>query len=181
MAYLCEISPNQRVYLDNLGNQTVVTLMTGRVGQQQQASNSFLTGVWVSPPELFAAPQGAMIIVNTAQGEYTIQLQGGSMNIVSASGIATSQQQMQMEQVEPSSVPPMQPMQPMQPMTMGNMQMNTNPMEMRMGNMQMRMIESSQPPPVSQPVQITRKFCSQCGFAFEPGDRFCSSCGHRLV
>lgn len=204
MAYMCEISPNQRVYLDCQGNNTVVTMMTGGLGQQQQASNAFPTGEWVTPPEMFAAPQGMVIKIKTAQGDYYIQLQGGSMNVVNASGIAGSEQ-VQMHQVELPSVtpmtpmPPMQPimapMTPMQPMTMGNMQMNNHPMEMRMGNMQMRMGEPGQPPqsaqsappqetPLTQPsqsVQATRKFCSQCGFALEASDRFCSGCGHRLV
>jgi hypothetical protein len=83
----------------------------------------------------------------------------------------------------------MQPMQPMQPMQMGNMQMNNQPMEMRLGNMQMRMGEIGQPdssvrvtPPVptTQPGQAIRKFCSQCGVAVAASDRFCASCGHQL-
>lgn len=193
MAYMCEISPGQRVYLDSQGNSTVVTLMTGGSGQQQQASSSFQTGSWVSPPEIFAAPQGAVIKVNTVQGESYIQLQGSSITLSSASSVAPSQQ-MQVHQVNVPPAPtmtPMQPMQPimppMQPMQMqpmvGNREHNA-PMEMRMGNMQMRMGEVGQPPqaaPVNPPVQATRKFCSQCGVAVEVSDRFCSSCGHRLA
>jgi zinc-ribbon domain len=194
MAYLCEISPNQRIYLDCQGNNTIVTVMMGSPGQQQQSSNSFATGEWVSPPELFAASQGAVIKVSTAQDNYYIQVQGSSISLTTAACIDASQQ-MQIHQTDAPSAPPMTPMQPMQPMTMG-MQMTHNPMEMRMGNMQMRMGESGQPassvqstPPAqstpteqsAQSPQATRKFCSQCGVTVEASDRFCSSCGHRLV
>jgi hypothetical protein len=186
MAYMCEISPNQRVYVENQGNSTIVTLMTGGPGQQQQASNSFQTGRWVSPPEMFDVSQGVAILIATPQGEHYIRIQGSSMTLGNNSDVAASQQ-MQMHQADAPSAPsmtPMQPMQPMQPMKMGNMEINNNPMEMRMGNMHLRMGEPIQPAqstPPAQSAQPTRKFCSQCGVAVEPSDRFCSNCGHRLV
>jgi zinc-ribbon domain len=188
MAYMCEISPGRQVYIDAQGNNTIVTVMTGGPGQQQQASNSFQTGHWVSPPEMFEIPQGVAIKIRTTQGEHYIRIQGGSMTLGNDSGVAASQQ-MQMHQADAPSAPSMQPMK------MGNMEMNNNPMEMRMGNMHMQMghmrmgepIQPSQPAqsapstPSSQSAQPTRKFCSQCGIPVEPSDRFCSSCGHRLV
>jgi zinc-ribbon domain len=183
MAYMCEISPNQRVYVENQGNSTIVTLMTGGPGQQQQASNSFQTGHWVAPPEMFTVSQGAAIKIATTQGEHYIRIQGGSMTLGNDSGVAASQQ-MQMYQADAPSAPSMAPMQPMQPMKMGNMEIDNNPMEMRMGNMHLRMgepIQTAQSASTSQSAQPTRKFCSQCGVAVEPSDRFCSSCGHRLV
>jgi zinc-ribbon domain len=191
MAYMCEISPNRQVYIDTQGNNTIVTLMTGGPGQQQQASNSFQTGDWVSPPEIFTVPLGAVIKLHTTQGEHYVQIQGGSMTLGSASSVAASQQ-MQMQQADTPAAPsmtPMQPLKPMQPMKMGNMEINNNPMEMRMGNMHMQMghmrmgepIQSAQSASPSQSAQPTRKFCSQCGVSVEPSDRFCSSCGHRLV
>jgi zinc-ribbon domain len=185
MAYMCEISPNQRVYIETEGNNTIVTMMTGGPGQQQQASNSFRTGSWVSPPEMFAMSQGVAIKIRTAQGEHYIRIQGGSMTLGNDSGIAASQQ-MQMHQTDSPSAPSMTPMQPLQPMKMGNMEMNNNPMnpmEMRMGNMHMRMghMRMGEPMQPAQSAQPTRKFCSQCGVAVQPSDRFCSSCGHRLA
>jgi zinc-ribbon domain len=193
MAYMCEISPGRQVYIDTQGNNTIVTVMTGGPGQQQQASNSFQTGSWVSPPEMFEIPQGVTIRIRTTQGEHYIRIQGGSVTLGDDSGVAASQQ-MQMHQTDAPSITPMQPMQPMK---MGNMEMDNNPMEMRMGDMHMRMghmqmghmrmgkpIQPTQPAqsaPSSQSAQPTRKFCSQCGVPVEPSDRFCSSCGHRLV
>ncbi|HBB32671.1 MAG TPA: zinc ribbon domain-containing protein [Cyanobacteria bacterium UBA8803] len=192
MAYVCELGTGQRVYLDNQGNQTVVTTISSSLGQQQQASSSFPTGNWTAPPEVFQTPSGAVLKITTAQGGYYIQVQGGSMSAVSGMPSFGSSQQMQVQQVASppaSSMPPMQPIQPMQPMQpmepmkpmeplkMGDMQMNMNPMEMRMGNMEMRMGSSVSS---STSAQSTKRFCPKCGVSINLGDRFCSSCGHRL-
>ena len=177
MAYVCELGTGQKVYLDNQGTQTIVTTFSSSLGQQQQASNGFQTGSWISPPEMFRTPNGVIIRINTAQGEHYIQVQGGSMSVIGGSPSLGSFQQMQVQEVAstpPSSMPsmePMKPMEPMQPMKMGNMQMSSNPMEMRMGNMEMKM---------GSPTGGTRRFCSQCGAPINPSDRFCSSCGHSL-
>jgi zinc-ribbon domain len=174
MAYSCELSPVQKIYLDNPGTQTVVTIFSGSPGQQQQSSSSLQTGSWTAPPELFQTPNGVVLKIATAQGNHFMQIQGSSTSIMSGSPSFGSAQQMQLQQVASpltSSMPSMEPMEPMQPMKMGNMSMNANPMEMRMGNMEMRMGELT---------QGTRRFCSQCGAAVQPEDRFCASCGHQL-
>jgi zinc-ribbon domain len=188
MAYTCEIGSGQHIYLDNQGGQTIVTSMSGGLGQQQQSSSSFQTGQWTAPPDLFQMPQGVVIRIHTSQGEVHIQVQGTSMVVMSASPGLGVGQQMQTQQVasmpSPSMQPmqpippmepmqPMQPMQPMEPMSMGGMHLNMNPMEMRMGNMEMRMGST-------KATKTPARFCSQCGAQTKPGDRFCSSCGHQL-
>jgi hypothetical protein len=182
MAYTCEIGSGQHIYLDHQGGQTVVTSMSGGVGQQQQSSSSFSTGSWTAPPDLFRTPQGVVIRIHTAQGDHYIQVQGSSMGVMGTSPGLGAAQQMQTQQVasmpSPSMppmepMPPMQPIQPMQPMQMGGMHLNMNPMEMRMGNMEMKMGSV-------KTAQAAARFCSQCGVQTHPGDRFCSSCGHQL-
>ncbi len=222
MAYTCDLGSGQRVYLDNLGQQTAVTLASGSPGQQQQSGSQFTTGAWTSPPEFFRGGQGVVIKLTTTQGPFYLQLQGnqwGTMasgpNLVNAQQIQTSQvaampggqssgepmtpmQPMQpmsftapaTPPAQPAAAPmpsmepmPMQPMAPMQPMIMGNMTMNTNPMEMRMGNMAMGMGQpTASTPAASTPTASTSKskFCSQCGTPVQPGDRFCANCGHPL-
>jgi zinc-ribbon domain len=190
MAYLCELGSGHNIYLDHQGGQTIITSTIGAPGQQQQSSSSVGTGGWTAPPEMFRTPQGAILKITTAQGEHFIQVQGSSMSSMTSAPSLSGAQQMQMNQVAGapggSSMPgmePMQPispmgsMQPMQPMKMGNMEMGGSPMEMRMGNMHLSMgspkVEPSQPK--------VRRFCSQCGVATQPDDRFCSSCGHKLA
>ena len=53
MAYVCEIGTGQRAYLDNQGKQTIVTTASSSLGQQQQSSQSFVTGSWTASPESF--------------------------------------------------------------------------------------------------------------------------------
>ncbi len=180
MAYVCELGTGQKVYLENQGTQTVVTTLSGSLGQQQQSSSSFTTGIWTLPPEMFQTPNGFVLKISTNQGEHYIQIQGNSMGVMSASPSLGSSQQMQVQQVANASsfsmspLPPIQPMQPMQPMSMGDMQMSQNPMAMRMGNMAMSMGTPA------QPTQSIKSFCSQCGAKVGASDRFCSSCGHQL-
>jgi hypothetical protein len=181
MAYLCQLSAGQQVYLDSRGAQTIVTVASGSPGQQQQSSSSIQTGNWTTPPAAFQTPQGVVLKVQSAQGDYFIQVQGNSMSLLHGAPSLNQAQSLPMQQVadpSASSMPPMQPMQPMQPMRMGNMEMQMNPMEMRMGDMEMRMGTPDGSPAEAPPG--TRRFCSQCGTQVKESDRFCSSCGHQL-
>jgi hypothetical protein len=200
MAFLCELGSGHNIYLDNQGNQTIITSMIGSPGQQQQSSSSVGTGNWTAPPEMYRTPHGAILKITTAQGEHFIQVQGSSMSSMTSAPSLSGSQQMQMNQVAgtpgASSIPAMEPMQPiapmgsmqplpsmqpMQPMKMGNMEMGGSPMEMRMGNMHLSMGSPSVEPTVEPTQPKGRRFCSQCGAATQPDDRFCSSCGHKLA
>ncbi|MEM8778080.1 MAG: zinc ribbon domain-containing protein [Cyanobacteria bacterium P01_G01_bin.49] len=175
MVYVCELSPNQKVYLENSEEQTVITTTSAGIGQQQQSSSRFQTGSWILPPQVYPIPQGIIILITATNRKHWVQIQGNSMSMLEISPSLENTQPIPLQQVTQSpvsSIPPMQPMQPMQPMKMGEMQMNINPMEMRMGNMEMRMGETSPP---------QKKFCPQCGNKVQSGDRFCSNCGHNLA
>lgn len=188
MAYTCELGSGQRIYLENVGEQTAITLAAGSAGQQQQSGSQFTTGPWTAPPELFRTQQGVVIKLTTAQGTHHLQLQGNQLGMMSQSPSLGNAQQMQMSSdvsMPGNSMPPMQPMQPMQPMEpmqpmppmkMGNMEMNANPMQMRMGNMEMQMGNAAS----SASSTGKAKFCSQCGTPVQPSDRFCANCGHQL-
>jgi hypothetical protein len=176
MTYSCELDSGQRIYLDNQGHQTVITLSNESGRQQQQSSSSFTTGKWTSPPEIFRRDRGVVIKITTAEGEHQIRVQGNSISVESSHVSLGNSQRIQVQQSDAStssgfSMKPMEPMKPMKPMKMGDMSMNMNPMEMRMGNMSMQM---------GRKTHLTRRFCSQCGNSVEPNDRFCSSCGHQL-
>lgn len=178
MAYVCEVGSGRTLYLDQVGPQTVITVVSHTAGQQQQASSTFPTGDWQATPEVYLTTDGAVVKLATAKGIHYIRVHGSSIGVSEALSL-DSLQQIQMQQsagVTTASLPPMPPMAPMPPMSMGNMQMNANPMEMQMGNMTMRMGE---PPTMGSPTS-DRHFCSQCGAAVRPGDRFCSQCGHKL-
>lgn len=180
MAYVCELSPGHQVYLDNQGDQTIITTTMGLPGQQQQASNSMTTGPWVAPPEAYQTTGGTVFKLFTAQGESCIYIQGNSVSMTGSSPSVATAQPLSMQQttaVPGAPMQPMQPMQPMEPMTMGNMQMTMNPMEMRMGTMELKMNTANPTPQPAAP----RQFCSQCGTKVAPEDRFCSSCGHALT
>ncbi|NEQ46278.1 MAG: zinc ribbon domain-containing protein [Leptolyngbya sp. SIOISBB] len=199
MAYTCELGSGQRLYLDNVGEQTAVTLASSSAGQQQQSGSQFATGAWTAPPEMFRTPQGVVIKLTTTQGMHHLQLQGSQLGVMSQSPALGNAQQMQMssgvampgtamppmEPMQPMQpmqpMTPMEPMQPMQPMKMGDMEMNANPMQMRMGNMEMQMGSAAASSIASGSSTAGKaKFCSQCGTPVKPSDRFCANCGHQL-
>jgi len=182
MAYGCELGNGQYLFLDHAGTQTLITLSSRGAGQQQQATQGLQTGNWTAAPEVFRVAEGLVVKLQTAQGEHFVQIQGSSIGVLSRIPALSSAQQMQIQQIANSSaipsmepMKPMEPMQPMKPMQMENMQMSLKPMEMKMGNMSMQMGI-----PIAPPAPNPRQFCSQCGVAVQPADRFCSSCGHQL-
>ncbi len=180
MAYVCQLGAGQSVYLENQAAQTVVTLISSGPGQQQQASSSFTTGVWTSPPQVFQTPHGMVLKVTSEQGERMLQIQGSSVSIMGEMPLVADSEQLTVQEVtrlpvSPGIEPmkPMKPMEPMKPMNlkMGDMEMNMNPMSMRMGNMELG---------TGSPAAAAKSFCSQCGTSVKPEDRFCSNCGHQL-
>ena len=184
MPYRCDLNTGQQIFLDNQGEKTLITVSSSSPGQQQQSSSSLQTGQWTEVPQVAQMDGGAVIRCVSAQGTFTIQVQGsqigqaaGSVNWSAAQNVAVHPIDHMPGQAMSNMQPmqPMEPMQPMQPMRMGNMKMSSNPMEMRMGNMAMSMGNSA------EQAQPTKRFCTQCGAQVNPEDKFCGSCGTRLT
>jgi hypothetical protein len=191
MAYVSDLGKGQRIFLENKGQQTIVTLSSHAPGQQQSQQSGFTTGEWVTPPVLFQTSTGVIIQVETAEGRSYIQVQANGMKALSQAPALKNADvlpmQAEMSQQRSSDAPgmkpmqpmqPMEPMQPIQPLKMGNMEMQMNPMQMRMGDMELKMGNSV--PPSRSSEATTRRFCTQCGNAVAPDDRFCGRCGHQL-
>ncbi|MBD2114639.1 MULTISPECIES: zinc ribbon domain-containing protein [Cyanophyceae] len=175
MPYHCDLSPGQKIYLDNPGSITLITLASAGAGQQQQSNTQVHTGPWTEIPQIIRVDNGALLRCVTAQGTFFWQIQGMQIGVASATAWDTNQATpMQVTEVGPSpiaSMPPMPPMPPMAPMQMGDMQMSLNPMTLRMGKMTLGL---------NTPTVNNQKFCTQCGAAIAQGDRFCGSCGYQL-
>jgi hypothetical protein len=195
MAYVSDLGRGQHIYLENQGQQTIVTLSSHSRGQQQNQRSGFTTGEWVTPPMLFRTSAGVIIQLETAQGRSYVQVQSSRMQILNQPPVLknadvlpvqaevktetqfkSSDQRSSSPKMEPMK--PMKPMEPMEPMKMGDMEMQMNPMQMRMGKMELRMGDAAQTPTRSS--EATRRFCTQCGNAVTPDDRFCAHCGHQL-
>ncbi|MEM6835565.1 MAG: zinc ribbon domain-containing protein [Cyanobacteria bacterium P01_C01_bin.120] len=197
MAYTCDLGSGQRLYLENIGEQTAVTMAVSRTGQQQQSSSRFTSGSWTQAPEVFQTQQGIVIRLHTTQGTHHAQLQGSQLSVMSPSPSLGSAQQMSMQSgvAMPGTSPamdntssmsplapmePLPPLPPMQPLQMDNMEMNIQPMHMRMGNMEMQLGNSKSSATDQPQATSQRNFCTQCGTAVQSGDRFCAHCGHQL-
>ncbi|NJK40409.1 MAG: zinc ribbon domain-containing protein [Acaryochloridaceae cyanobacterium SU_2_1] len=171
MAYVCELEVGSSLYIDNQDHQTIVTSILSGPGQQQQSSQIFSTGPWVTSPELFRTPQDVRIKLGTVQGEYYLQIVDNQ--ICQTDGIPTSAhlQPLPLQQVLATPVPPMLPIQPIMGMMHGK---NFNSRQGQWGDMQV-MLEIR---PTAAPTRGA--FCPQCGTAVATTDRFCAACGQRL-
>ncbi|PZO45555.1 MAG: zinc ribbon domain-containing protein [Shackletoniella antarctica] len=182
MPYQYDISPTQKIYLDNLGDNTLITLASGGPGQQQQSGTQVATGPWTELPQVVRVGSGVLVRCTTGQRTFIWQVQGGQIGAADAT--AWPADQAEPMQVTASSAPVMQPMAPMQPMQMGDMQMSASPMTMRMGNMTLGKSHGNSSGAADGNASGTasgpQKFCTQCGAAVSTGDRFCGSCGHQL-
>ncbi|MGG6238498.1 zinc-ribbon domain-containing protein [Nodosilinea sp. AN01ver1] len=175
MPYQYDLGFGQKIYLENSGSTTVITLASGSPGQQQQSGTQVQTGPWTEMPQAARTDSGVLLRCITAQGVFIWQVQGTQLRTAdtaawSAQQAVSLQPTEAMPSVEP--IKPMAPIEPMAPMTMGNMQMSAHPMTMQMGDMRLSMGNADTPK--------AKKFCTQCGSAIKAGDRFCGSCGHPL-
>lgn len=203
MAYQFEWAPGQSLWVELQGEETAIALLAQQVGQQQGQHRRLTTGAWQLPPTLFRVAEGLLILqIEGSQGQFFVQVQNGSLQTLGSSPSLAQAELLighQVQAPQQNSPPlspmqpmqPLQPMQPMKPMQMGNLEMQMNPMQMRMGDLEMQMpapspssgsdgSSSSNSPAAAEP-QAIRQFCSQCGQKTEPGDRFCAYCGHPLV
>jgi zinc-ribbon domain len=76
-----KLATGHELSVDNEGAQTVVTIYYLNAGVQQRTCNSFITGIWISPPQLTATPTGALLKIVTPSGESLIEIQGNNMQL----------------------------------------------------------------------------------------------------
>lgn len=181
------LGSGQQLFLEQSGNQTVITLAQTTSGQQQSQRSSFLTGAWSETPVLMQTAIGWMVQLKTAQGHFTIEIAGTAIQLLANSTPVAGTRMPLQTQETAASMSPMPPLEPLPPLQMGKlkmgeMEMQMQPMTMRMGNLEMQMGNQAGETPAERAAESDRraKFCSQCGQAVQPEDQFCSQCGHLL-
>ncbi|MCY7323865.1 MAG: zinc ribbon domain-containing protein [Phormidesmis sp. CAN_BIN36] len=157
MAYQCDLGTGQRLYLENLGTQTIVRLTSGNARQQQSQQSNFETGEWQDLPKVFRTGTGIILQIESTQKQSFLSLQAQRIGTLNNLPDMTGAEVLSLQTTE-SIVSSFNPMEPMKPM------------EMKMGTMQMKM----------DTLQSAQRFCSQCGESVKVADRFCSHCGTQL-
>ena len=121
-AFKCDLDNGQQVTIENQGSSTVITLVSGGVGQQQSQGNSFETGNWRGKPTVFRTPNGVVLRIEAEQEQHFIQVQGNGMSNLDAAPELSDADVLPLRSVDSSevsrqsSMPDMQPMEPMKPM-----------------------------------------------------------------
>lgn len=174
MAYTVNLNANQQLTIINQGSQTRISLVSISPGQHQSQSNSFSTGYWNSPPQLFQVSGGFILQIDGDRGRHFVSIQANSISTVTSAPPLQNAVEIDLEDIPDSAAEQDEvEFDPMEPMQMGNMSMSMNPMSMRMGNMSINM-------GTSKTATSTKRFCTQCGQKVKISDRFCSGCGHKL-
>lgn len=169
MAYTASLTNNQQLAIALGGIQTNISLVSSSPGQQQSQSNSFTTGKWKTPPQLYKIGMGFVLKIDSQNGLYFIAIQSNSIATIESPDLNNATKVDL--QTTPDPTPNNMGFKPMQPLTMGNMIMDINSMSMQMGNMSMN---------IGKNRTSIKRFCSQCGKPAKKSDRFCSSCGHQM-
>ncbi len=172
MTYTANLGTGQQIWIGNQDTQTIIGLSSANAGQQQSQQTGFQTGQWIAPPMLFRTASGFIVQLATAQGDRYLQVQGSSLQGLSAAPDLAAASAVPLES---GTAPAMQPMQPMQ---MGNMRLQMHPMQMQMGDLELRMGHVN--PAETSAAGTTPNFCTQCGQRLQVGDRFCASCGSAI-
>ncbi|MEB3225672.1 MAG: zinc ribbon domain-containing protein [Synechococcus sp.] len=176
MTYVCQLDAGQGLYLDNQGAQTIVTLIQSSPGQQQQSTNRYLTGPWTTKPTVVKSAELVIITIFSATKTTQIMVQGQTMTVSDQVLDLHQAESLHLGQMTTFPAQSVTPLEPLPPLKLGEMEMQMQPMTMRMGNMRMGFSEQNQ----QAPTPVPKQFCSQCGHALAKGDRFCSQCGQRL-
>ena len=171
MAYTAKLLSDRQLTVINQGSQTFITLTSQSPGQQQSQTNSFTTGQWQVPPQLYHLGEGFVLQSSSHSGMHFLLIRVNSISTIAKPALDNAVRVDLQEVADPPANSQTIEFEPMQPMKMGNMSMDLNSMSMQMGNMSMNMGNTA---------TSTKRFCSQCGQVAKVNARFCSSCGHQL-
>ena len=171
MNYFYDLENGQHIEFWNEGDQTFVSFGSRSPGQQQSQARGFTTGKWSKEPSLFLHRDQLVLEIHTNEGSRFLRVDGNQVQQMDGDPDMSHAKQLQLE--ESSGEHRMKPMKPMEWMKpMEPMEPMMRPMEMKMGGMRMSMGATEEQP--------ARKFCTQCGNALGPEDRFCANCGHKI-
>lgn len=84
MTYLCEVSPNATLYLDNPAGHTVITLVTDTIGHPQHIHSYIPSGSWTAPPEVWRNSHGIIVKLIAPQQSLFLQIRGNCIHLLSS-------------------------------------------------------------------------------------------------
>lgn len=175
MQYVCDLGTGQQLTLRNQGSLTYIGFHSTGPGQQQSQRSGIDTGPWTGRPAVLRLKNDLLLRLECAKGTSLFHIGGNRITPMGSPPDLENARELPIrESDDASDFRPMEPMQPMRPMEPMKPMEPMQPMQMSMGNMSMKMGEESGSGSVR-----ARKFCTQCGNALAPEDRYCGSCGHK--
>src|SRR5688500_1493973 len=83
MALQGTLSEGRELFVENIDQQTQITLQSGDASQRQSQGTGFTTGEWQQPPILYKTPHGAVLQVEGCAGRFYFQIAASSVRTLS--------------------------------------------------------------------------------------------------
>ncbi|MBW4698222.1 MAG: hypothetical protein KME03_10075 [Aphanocapsa lilacina HA4352-LM1] len=131
--YVFDVGPGQMLVVSLQGEQTVLSLQSGSVGQQQSQQSGFPTGAWLVEPQAWQSHGTVRLRIQSQRGCFWLQVGHGQIGAGSPppqDALPVPSRAVSGPPRTRPAEPTMRPMAPVPPI---------KPMEMQMGNMAMRM------------------------------------------
>ncbi|MEL6605844.1 MAG: zinc ribbon domain-containing protein [Cyanobacteria bacterium J06614_10] len=161
------LNPHQSLYLSNQGKLTTVTVVSSSLGEQHNRL-LFSTGPWTATPLLYPISETlVVVIVITGDAHAFFQISGTQVQMshqLQDDALIAQLKTMTPIAMTPTPSVPQPPAPPTPPE-----QTPANPDS-----------QTDQTLPQST-ADNRRQFCTQCGSAVRPEDKFCAYCGHQLT
>ncbi|MEL6468832.1 MAG: zinc ribbon domain-containing protein [Cyanobacteria bacterium J06623_4] len=157
------LNPHQSLYLSNHGKLTAVTVVSSGLGEQHNRL-LFSTGPWTATPLLYPISD-TLVVVIVITGDAHVFFQISGTQVQMSHQLHDEALIAQLKTMTPIAMTPTQSV----PQPPAPSEQTVEPES-----------QTGQTPP--QPAATnSRQFCTQCGAAVRPEDKFCAYCGHQLT
>jgi hypothetical protein len=198
MKFFADLGTGGTLEIENTDLQTLITLTSHSIDQQQSQQMSIYLGNWSASPTLFQLPSYLILQIETPQRTSFVRLQSNSISLLTEMPLMLNAKMIPLRNAPPSApatVPSkiempkaesMKPIEPLKPLrTSGNVAMRTEPMEKRMKNMSVRLelstsTQTSAQTSLRTAAHASIPVCSKCGTEVHESDRCCTNCGHSV-
>ena len=124
MNYKGHLTTGEEVLLQKDGEQTRIQLQSGDTSKHESQSTSFKTGEWSVAPSLFAAPDGAVLKIESESGPIFVEIKSngisrlsGEPDLKGAESVALHETDEAPASIEMKPMAPMKPMEPLKPLS----------------------------------------------------------------
>jgi hypothetical protein len=120
MNYKGQLNTGEEILLQNDGEQTHIQLQSGEDGKRESQGSGFETGKWKKTPILYSSGEGAVLRIESGEGEAFVAITRHGINRLSEAPNLEGSEEIALsetdEKLPEMHMKPMAPMKPMKPL-----------------------------------------------------------------